>query len=156
MSSLVTAPGKKVLVVDDDADLLELLSAVLRGKGLTVDTAADGLEAIELLAANAYSVVLLDLVMPRVDGFGVIEVLSKLPANAMPVVLVITGADRPSIEQLDSGVIHGLVRKPCELEEIAALVLSCTEVRERGSFETMALAVLTASPLLALLSRMGS
>ena len=153
-SLMTTAPGKRVLVVDDDADLVGLLMAVLQQNGLTVDTALDGSEALDRLAENHYSVVLLDLMMPVLDGFGVIEALERLSTNTMPVVLVMTGAPE-LIEQLDPRAIHGIVRKPFDVGEVASLVLSCADIRQRGLFETMAIAaVLAGTPLMALLTRM--
>jgi len=83
---MTTTASKRVLIVDDDAVIRELLCAILRQRDLVVDEAADGQEALELLKENIYSVVLLDLLMPNVDGFGVLEGLTS-----SPVVLVITG-----------------------------------------------------------------
>src|ERR1700681_305652 len=91
--------SKRVLIVDDDATIRALLGPVLRSRDLIVDEAHDGVQALELLKENSYSVVLLDLLMPNVDGFGVIENLGS--AISTPVVLVITGADRALIRRLD-------------------------------------------------------
>ncbi|HEY6844163.1 MAG TPA: response regulator, partial [Thermoanaerobaculia bacterium] len=71
------ADTKRVLVVDDDAEIRELLASVLRRRGLTADVAADGAEALDLLRQNIYSVVLLDLLMPNIDGFAVLGELDS-------------------------------------------------------------------------------
>jgi two-component system OmpR family response regulator len=57
-------PQKRVLVVDDDPTICELLSSVLRQQGLQVDIASDGQQALDLLRETSYAVVLLDLIMP--------------------------------------------------------------------------------------------
>jgi two-component system response regulator ResD len=142
---------KRVLIVDDDATVHELLGSVLRTRDLIVDDAEDGRQALELLRENSYSVVLL-LLMPNIDGFGVIENLGS--AISMPVVLVITGADRSLVRRLDPQRIHGVVNKPFDPEEIASLVVACAEIRSLLSFEAMAIsAMLAGGPFLAWLSR---
>jgi CheY-like chemotaxis protein len=143
---------KRVLVVDDDPTVRSLLATVFRQHALTIDEAADGQEAIELLREHRYSVILLDLLMPVLDGFAVIEALRTEELQSSPVVLVLTGADRQVIEQLDAQHIHGIVKKPFDPTEIAALVVACTEVRSRSTFETMAMLIGTA-PLLAWLGQ---
>ena len=144
-------PHRRVLVVDDDPSVRGLLSTVLRANDLTVDEAADGLEALRLMAVHQYAVILLDLIMPRLDGFGVIEALG-ISDGWQPVVLVVTGADRAALERLDPRRIHGIVRKPFEPQELASVVVACAEIRGRSAFGTMAIAAIVAgSPFLALL-----
>ena len=144
---------KRVLVVDDDADTVRLLQTVLTQRGLSVDCALDGDEALDLLRTNRYACVLLDLLMPRVDGFAVLEALKNQDVFSPSVVLVITGADRSAIDRLDSDLIHGIVRKPFDPEDLAALVAACAEIKGRGGFETMAIAMLSSAPFLSLLQR---
>ena len=137
---------RRVLIVDDDADIRNLLHTALRLKSLNVDTAVDGQQAIDLLRQHSYGVVLLDLFMPVVDGFAVLDAIEK-EANP-PVVLVITGADRGTIEKLDARRIHGVVKKPFDIEELSSVVAACADVRGMRGLETMAIAI----PILALLS----
>ena len=147
-------PQKRVLVVDDDATVRELLASVLERESLTVDLAADGQEALDLLRENTYSVVLLDLLMPVVDGFTVLDRLGD-GDKPLPVVLVVTAADRRALSQLDAQRIHGIVRKPFDSEELAALVVACAEIRSRLNLGTMAIATMIAgSPFLAWLNRL--
>ncbi|PYQ50868.1 MAG: hypothetical protein DMF59_09660 [Acidobacteria bacterium] len=141
-------PAKRVLIVDDDATIRELLESVLRRRDLTVDVASDGREALALLKENSYAVVLLDLLMPNVDGFGVIEKLES--AISSPVVLVITAADRALVRKLDPQKIHGVVNKPFDSEELADLVVACAEIKSRTPFEAMAIsAMIAGGPFLA-------
>ncbi len=147
---------KRVLVVDDDDQVRQILTTTLVPRGLIVDTAADGREALDLLRANAYAVVLLDLVMPDVDGFMVLDTLDAQPPLSPAVVLVLSGADG-IVERLDPKRIHGIVRKPFDPDDLAGLVLACSEVRRRGTFEKMAIATMVSgAPLLAWLNRFGS
>lgn len=142
---------RRVLVVDDDRQVRQILVAALRQQSLTIDEAADGREAIDLLRQHAYSVVLLDILMPGVNGFGVLAAIDEEATNA-PVVLVVSGAERALLNQLDSERIHGIVRKPFDPQEIAAVVAACVDIRGNRAFETMALAtVMTGAQLIALL-----
>jgi DNA-binding response OmpR family regulator len=138
---------KRVLVVDDDAVIRELLTSALAQQSLDVDCAENGRQALELIRENHYSVVLLDLLMPEMNGF---EVLEKLDQHLRPVVLVITGADHSTVSELDARIVHGIVRKPFDPQELGELVRACAEIRDRGSLGAMAVATMIAgTPLFA-------
>ena len=153
----VSAPGmttdhhRRVLIVDDDPDIRALLVTILQRKSLLVDVATDGAEAIDLLRQHAYGVVLLDLFMPVTDGFAVLDAIEREAWK--PIVLVVSGADRGTLEKLDARAIHGVVKKPFDPEELAAVVASCADIRGMRGFETMALAMMS-GPFLAFLSKM--
>jgi CheY-like chemotaxis protein len=141
---------RRVLVVDDDREVRRILVAALRRKALTIDEAASGREALDLLREHSYSVVLLDVMMPDGNGFGVLSAIDAESLNA-PVVLVISGAERRVLDQLDSKRIHGIVRKPFDPYEVAEVVAACADIRGRSTFETMAIAtVVTGAQLIAL------
>ena len=143
---------KRVLIVDDEKDVRDILFTVLQSRGIPADCAANGREALELVAQHPYVVVVLDLMMPEVDGFAVLETLHA--AGTLPVVLVLTAADQGLIDRLDASLIHGLIRKPFEPAEIADVIAACADIRSRGMFETMAIAAMIAGgPLVTLLSR---
>ena len=151
----MTVGQKRVLVVDDDVEIRNLLSAVLERYDMVVDTAADGAAAIDLLRESQFAVVLVDLMMPGMDGFALLDHISARQAVSPPVVLVITAADRSAIERLDAQRIHGVVRKPFDPEEIARLVVACAEIKSRSPFGPMAIATMIAGgPFLALLNRL--
>ena len=136
---MTTEQHRRVLIVDDDPDIRLLLATALRQKALIIEEATDGREAIERLKQNNYSVVVLDLMMPHVDGLSVLDAIRTDVPNP-PVVLVVTGASRSLIEQVDTSRVHGIIRKPFDPLEVAAIVASCADVRGRGGFETMAMA----------------
>jgi len=71
--------AKKVIVIDDDAYIRELYVEVLKGEGYTVDFASNGEEAYNKLSQGGYDLVLLDIMMPKMDGLGIIEALKKNP-----------------------------------------------------------------------------
>ena len=80
----------KILVVDDDDSIRLMVERVLRRANYEVDAARDGLEAIEKLSRNDYSAILLDLMMPRIDGFGVLDYLEEHRPELEPAVIVMS------------------------------------------------------------------
>lgn len=70
---------KKILVVDDDLYIRELYEEVLKGEGYTVDSAANGEEALTKLSHGGYDLVLLDIMMPKLDGLGIMDALNRTP-----------------------------------------------------------------------------
>ena len=90
----MTEGSKKILVVDDDEGIRVMVETVLRREQFEVDTARDGFEAIEKLANNDYGTILLDLMMPRVDGLDVLRFLQEKRPDLEPAVIVMT-ADSP-------------------------------------------------------------
>ena len=143
----------RVLVVDDEPEMRTLVGSVLSRRGLNVDYAEEGGAAINLIRENEYAVVLLDLLMPGINGFAVLESLNREATSSQPVVLVITGADRSVVDTLDPHRIHGIVKKPFDPEELAALVMTCADIKSRGPLGTMAIATMLGSSIFELLNR---
>jgi len=145
---------KRVLIVDDDPEVAKLISSALAPHGLVVHTASNGREALICLQEKTYAVILLDLLMPELDGFGVLDAFKGDSLQSPPVVLVLTGADRAVVERLDPQQIHGIVRKPFDPPELASLIVACSEIKARGAFGTMAIAtIVSGAPFLAWLVR---
>jgi two-component system, NtrC family, response regulator PilR len=112
----------RVLVADDDQSIRQLVQTIVRREQLDVDVAADGIEAIAKLKEREYAVILLDLMMPRVDGFGVIEYLKAHPQPHKPVVLVITAYADQKFKNVDPEIVAGVIRKPFEMADLGNLV----------------------------------
>jgi two-component system alkaline phosphatase synthesis response regulator PhoP len=80
---------KKILVVDDDADLVELLCFNLKKAGFAIGTACEGIEALKKARSIAPDLILLDLMLPELDGFAVCEILRSDKATAsMPIIML--------------------------------------------------------------------
>jgi two-component system response regulator HydG len=128
-------PPKDVLIVDDDDSLRSMMDAALTRVGLTCDTAADGIHALEHLGATPYSIVLLDLVMPRLDGAGVLQELRllPLPAAERPIVVMITAStEREALVTLGD-LVQVVIRKPVDLPDLTGLVRDCVSARAQRS-----------------------
>jgi CheY-like chemotaxis protein len=115
----------RVLVADDDQAIRQLVCTIVRREGLEVDCAADGIEAIEQLRQHEYAVVLVDLMMPRIDGFGVLDHLKAHPQAIKPIVLVITAYADQTFKKVDPDVVTGVIRKPFEVSELGNIVRFC-------------------------------
>lgn len=95
--------GKRILVVDDNPGIRELLQSALAGEGYPVDLAADGFEALECLEATMPHVVILDLMMPRMDGYGFVRELQARGLRENMRVLVLTAGRRGNTQFVDLG-----------------------------------------------------
>ncbi len=116
----------RILVVDDEADLVEALARGLRREGYAVDTALDGDEALAKASYTPYDLVCLDLTMPGLDGLEVCDRLRALDAAEVPPrILMLTARDTldDRIRGLDAGADDYLV-KPFAFDELTARVRS--------------------------------
>jgi two-component system response regulator MprA len=104
----------RILVVDDDELVRILACTVLEHAGYVVDSASDGAEALEKIDAMRPDLVLLDLMMPRVDGWSVLQALERRPAR--PRVLILSAHDDRG-GTLDGEVIP-VIRKPFRYDEL--------------------------------------
>jgi two-component system copper resistance phosphate regulon response regulator CusR len=125
-------PQGRVLVVDDDAPIRALVTKIVERAGYIVDNARDGEEAIEKIDEQDYAVMVIDLMMPKVDGYGVIAHLRG--RERRPAVIVITAGDSAAIRQLDGAIVHSVVRKPFDIDVLGDLIAAAaaTVVAERN------------------------
>jgi DNA-binding response OmpR family regulator len=82
---------KKLLIVEDNSELLELLRLGLKEAGFSIATASNGIEAVKKARSLLPDLVLLDLVLPELDGFAVCEILRKDQATAGTPIIMLTG-----------------------------------------------------------------
>ena len=81
---------KKILVVDDDADLVELLSFNLKQAGYLIGTASNGVDALKKARALEPNLIVLDVMMPELDGFAVCEILRRDPTTSSIPIMMLT------------------------------------------------------------------
>ena len=111
----------QILVVDDEAAIRELISEVLNIAGFQVTTSADGLDALNQIRRNKFDLILLDVNLPKVDGFAILEKVRENAAT-QPIIMLSARTDKDD-------VTHGLrlgaddyVRKPFSVEELVLRV----------------------------------
>jgi DNA-binding response OmpR family regulator len=116
---------RKILIADDDPPLRGLLRLVAARAGFDVDTASNGAEALEKIRANHYTVAVIDLMMPWMSGYDVIEHLAEMPER--PAVVVVTALNDARLARLDSSVVSSILRKPFDIEMLSAVLTELAE-----------------------------
>ena len=111
---MTCAPEKtRILTVDDSPSMRALLMHALTAEGFHVDQADDGVSALDWLKENECDVVITDINMPRMDGFGVIEGVRADPAHrATPILVLTTESDATKKERARSAGATGWIVKP--------------------------------------------
>ena len=104
------------------------MRALLKRAGVQCELAADGAEAIEALKQARYSLILLDLMMPVVDGFAVLEWLQS--SGILTPVVVVTAAGGRKIEDLRPYLVEAVFTKPFEIHELTGTVVAICEVQD--------------------------
>jgi CheY-like chemotaxis protein len=127
---------KRILIVDDDDAIRALLFTLFRRRGLDVDTACNGREAVDRCMRCDYALILLDLMMPLMNGWEVLERLKELADRpAHPLVIVLSAGVDPV--NLDSRVVVGALRKPFDVPVLLDMVTACLStiqpIRQPGS-----------------------
>jgi CheY-like chemotaxis protein len=118
----------RILIVDDNDMNITLMERMLRGAGYTaVESTANPVEVRELHRRNRYSLILLDLQMPVMDGFQVMEGLKKIEAMGDLPVLMITAEPGEKLRALKAGA-KDFLSKPLDLAELRARVHNILEV----------------------------
>jgi serine phosphatase RsbU (regulator of sigma subunit) len=129
MVSLADILNARILVVDDQEANVRLLEGMLRIAGYTsIESTMDPREVCELHRKNRYSLILLDLQMPGMDGFQVMEGLKEIEEDGYLPVLVITAQPAHKLRALEAGA-KDFVSKPFDLAELRARVHNILEVR---------------------------
>lgn len=108
----------RILVVDDELDIAEAVRAVLEAEGYQVDTASDGSQCLQELRRQRPDLLLLDVMMPVVDGFGVLE---EMRSEDIQVPVVVMSAIRPD-SRLAEYEIKAFLKKPFHLETLLETV----------------------------------
>ena len=112
----------RVLIADDDADVREVLVESFRDAGFDVLQAANGLEALLCVKRDRPDAVVLDLMMPRLNGLEVLSTLKADPALARTRVLVVTAQPASEVEAREHGA-DGVIVKPFAPEDLAELAV---------------------------------
>lgn len=136
--------GSRILVVDDDRKLRDMLRRALEGAGFEVETAEDGGRALAAVSAHAPDLMVLDVLMPGVDGLGVARRLRER-GDTTPI-LMLTARDSISdrVKGLDAGADDYLI-KPFSLEELLARVRAMLR-RSHGEAEVLRYADVEVDP----------
>ena len=117
------AGGKKILIADDDPDIVDLLETYFKGKEYDVVIVTNGKDALKKAENEKFDIILLDVMMPYIDGYHVAYEISSKQENSPPKIVIMTSRDVASEKgiALLSGAAE-VVQKPFSLEELQSKI----------------------------------
>ena len=121
-----------VLVVEDDPAIRRLVGTILRRKGYVVEVANDGIEAVLKLGLADFDVIILDLMMPNLDGFAFLKTLGENEPAFLARVIVTSAASPTIIRERMTGQPFAILPKPFDIEQLARVVRDCIAARTAG------------------------
>ena len=118
---------RSVLVVDDDDAIRTLISRVLLRAHYDVAQAGNGSEALAKMRARRFQTVVLDLMMPVMSGFEVVEYLRTNEDAGAPCIVIVSAAGERDLQGITSPFVRSVLRKPFDLPELLAAVEKCSQ-----------------------------
>lgn len=116
-----------VLIVEDDASIRRLVRTVLLRQGYKVEIAGDGLEAVSKLGLTDYDVIILDLMMPNMDGFAFMTTMARNTPERLRQVIITSAASPSMINEKLRGIPFDLLPKPFDIQELLSRVGECVK-----------------------------
>ncbi len=114
-----------ILVADDDKTLCDTIKTFFESKSFTVVTAHDGVEALKYIESHTPDIILLDVMMPGVDGFTVLEAITKTPALLERTVLMTNSDSMDNVARaMSMGAVRYVVKSDLSLDEIYSVAHS--------------------------------
>lgn len=114
-----------LLVVDDDRTVRKLLTRIAERAGFDVDSAKDGIEALEMMEKKDYEIAIVDLMMPRLSGYELVQKIGALVPR--PTVIVATALMNGDVASLDDSMVRRVIRKPFDIEAVAAALIETAQ-----------------------------
>ena len=118
--------GRRILVIDDDLAIRVLLQAVLKRMKFDVSLAEDGAVGLDKLQHDAgYDLILLDLMMPRLNGYEFIEQISQRYVENRPHIIVFTAAGKRGVDKIPPEAVCNSILKPFDLDTFIDIIGTC-------------------------------
>jgi CheY-like chemotaxis protein len=122
----IDGSGRRILVIDDDLAIRVLLQAVLRRMKFDVELAEDGQAGLDKLQQNGgFDLILLDLMMPRVNGYEFIERIKEVLPDGRPHIIVFTAAGKRGVDKIPPDAVCNAILKPFDLEKFIEMIGDC-------------------------------
>jgi DNA-binding response OmpR family regulator len=118
---------KRALVVDDDDPIRTMLAKVVERQDLSVDTARDGVEAIDRIDEDGYSLIVLDLMMPRIDGYGVLKHLQEHHPEKLRCTIIASAVPESEILKAFDLPVFRIHAKPFDMARLIADIHECID-----------------------------
>jgi two-component system, NtrC family, response regulator PilR len=116
----------KILIVEDEKSMREVLRMLLEGEHYEVTTAADGLEGLSFIEKDIYDLVISDMKMPKADGLTVLKKVKELSPETIVIMITAFGTTETAIEAMKSGA-YDYISKPFNIDEIRLIVRKALE-----------------------------
>lgn len=142
----VREPKTPLLIVDDDKAVLRLLARIAERAGFDVDCAKDGAQAMDMLTRKQYDIAIVDLMMPRMSGYELVQKISTLTPR--PVVLVATALMNGDVATLDDSMVRRVIKKPFDINAVAAALIETAKdiAEKRAAVPAPGISVITDAP----------
>ncbi len=118
-------PGRRILIADDDQPVRDLHATIMARVGVEADVVASGRDAIQALKSRHYDVALLDLNMPRLSGWEVLDYLRTRPELRPQRIFIVTGFTDQAISEADRDLVTAVLYKPVVPDDLRKLVTTC-------------------------------
>lgn len=119
--------NKKILIIEDEKSLIDTLSKKLKNEGYEVFVAYDGKEGLESIAEKKPDLIMLDMLMPNIDGYGVLEKMRE-ENNKIPIIIISNSGQPVDVDRaLKLGAKDYLVKAELDLDEIMEKVKNCID-----------------------------
>jgi DNA-binding response OmpR family regulator len=122
------------VLIEDDPTIRGLLLTALKRQPLLVEGVGDGAVALEKMRVSRYSVVVLDLMMPRMNGGEFLDTYVTVTTDR-PVIIVVTAFGDSAARSLVRGKAHVILRKPFDLNDLVAIIRDCAVAHLAATFE---------------------
>jgi NADH:ubiquinone oxidoreductase subunit F (NADH-binding)/DNA-binding response OmpR family regulator len=126
---MVTAAQNRILIVEDERDMRDGLQKILSRKGYSVDTAEDGLSAVEKMKQTAFQVIIADLKMPQMDGIGVLQRAKDIDNAVVVIIITGYGSVKTAVESMRLGAFD-YIAKPFKPDDISLVVERALKSRQ--------------------------
>lgn len=120
---------KPILIVDDNINLIKTMSFILKRKGFTVTTAKDGLEAIDKVKKQAFTLIFMDIKMPLMDGVETFKKIKKINPETVVMMMTAYAVEDLVQEALEEGA-YGIIYKPLDIEKVVDLIQEVKKNRQ--------------------------
>ncbi len=128
----MAAEKPRVLVVDDDDPIRTMLAKIVERLNMSVDTARDGEEAIRQLDRDGYSAIVLDLMMPKVDGYAVLRHMEQHHHDRLACTIIASAVPQPEIVRRFNVPVYRIHSKPFDISRLMADIRDCVESATRA------------------------
>lgn len=112
---------RKVLIVDDDRDIVTIVSTILGGRGWDIKAAYNGREALEAVTSSKPDIILLDIMMPEMNGIEVLKRIKKIDKDARIIMITAFGDVESYLDSMELGA-YEYINKPFETDELLEMI----------------------------------